>query len=47
MIRVIRIRLGEEQTAAVGRAKLAKAKYTTEPGRSEAAVSAAGAEARP
>ncbi len=47
VIRVIRIRLGEEQTAAVGRAKLAKAKYTTEPGRSETSTSAAGAEARP
>ena len=39
-IRLIRIHLGEEQTAAVGRAKLAKAKLRRESAR---AVSAAGA----
>lgn len=45
-IRVIRIRLGEEQTAAVGRAKLAKAKLA-ETAQTLQAVSVAGGEGTP
>jgi V/A-type H+-transporting ATPase subunit D len=46
-IRVIRIRLGEEQTAAVGRAKLAKAKLTAQPQAAGLAPAAAGEGAAP
>ena len=46
-IRVIRIHLGEEQTAAVGRAKLAKAKLVAQPRLAGLAPAPAGEEGRP
>lgn len=45
-IHVIRIHLGEEQTAAVGRAKLAKGKLAAQPKLAGLAATGAGAEAR-